>query len=534
MSKTGIKELAQTLTEKYGLDKAAAEKFVEQMFSILAQGLETERMVKVKGLGTFKVVGVASRKSVDVNTGEPIIIEGRDKVSFTPDAAMRDRVNKPFAQFETVVVNDGVDFSAIDEKYSEEEKEEQEEATGEKEEAATEKEEVTTEEKASTEEKSTEVKKEEPTTEEIKEEQPEPVKEVPAEEPKEVPADAPKDVPEKAEEPSAPIIQPETKLPEQNHTIMENNPSTSTPEHEEQTDVASSTPSTGAEPPVPPTPPKEPQPPYPDDEDGYMDDEDISYNEELDKQRSFTRWALGIMAALLLACVCGIFLLFSQLSQRDRRIEHLEAEAILRSQTPQGKAIMEASVDSEAIRKAKADSIEAAQQLKAIESAQTEEQEKLQQQKKLAEQHQKAALKKEADEAKQKAAKEKAAKEKAAQQAAAQQAAIAKAAAAKAAAAKAAQRAKKATAQAKPAAPAVPSQAAYNKDARVRTGAYNIIGVETTVTVRPGQTLASISRSHLGPGMECYVEAVNGGKTTLKAGDKVKIPKLALKKKGMR
>ena len=115
------KDLAVALTEKHGLAKTDAEAFVSAMFALINEALASERAVKVKGLGTFKVISVAARKSVDVNTGAPIVIDGRDKISFTPDSSLRDEVNKPFAQFETVVVNDGVDFSEIDRKFEEEE-----------------------------------------------------------------------------------------------------------------------------------------------------------------------------------------------------------------------------------------------------------------------------------------------------------------------------------------------------------------------------------------------------------------------------
>ena len=115
------KDLAAALTEKHGLAKTDAEAFVNAMFTLINEALASERAVKVKGLGTFKVISVAARKSVDVNTGAPIVIDGRDKISFTPDSSLRDEVNKPFAQFETVVVNDGVDFSEIDRKFEEEE-----------------------------------------------------------------------------------------------------------------------------------------------------------------------------------------------------------------------------------------------------------------------------------------------------------------------------------------------------------------------------------------------------------------------------
>ena len=104
-------DLTRDVIAKYGLDKEAAERFVQQMFAVLREGIEREKNVKVKSLGTFKITSVNARESVDVNTGERIVIEGRNKITFTPDVVLRDRVNSPFAQFETVVLNAGVDFS---------------------------------------------------------------------------------------------------------------------------------------------------------------------------------------------------------------------------------------------------------------------------------------------------------------------------------------------------------------------------------------------------------------------------------------
>ena len=110
-----IQELSATLIDKYGLGKEDAEHFITQMFALIADELHSSQTsVKVKGLGTFKVTSVSSRESVDVNSGERIVISGRNKITFTPDVVMRDRVNRPFAQFETVPLNDGVDFSEID------------------------------------------------------------------------------------------------------------------------------------------------------------------------------------------------------------------------------------------------------------------------------------------------------------------------------------------------------------------------------------------------------------------------------------
>ena len=113
-NRVGIHELAMALVNKKKLSLKDAEAFVTMMFDTLNEGLNNDKLVKLKGLGTFKVMSVSARKSVDVNTGEPIIIDGRDKISFTPDSTMKDLVNKPFAQFDTVVINDGVDIKELE------------------------------------------------------------------------------------------------------------------------------------------------------------------------------------------------------------------------------------------------------------------------------------------------------------------------------------------------------------------------------------------------------------------------------------
>ena len=109
-------DLAAPLAEKFKMTQKDADQFLSAMTDVLNDGLRNDKLVKIKGLGTFKVASVSARKSVNVNTGEPIVIEGREKISFTPDASLKERVNSPFAQFETTVVNEGVDFSAIDKK----------------------------------------------------------------------------------------------------------------------------------------------------------------------------------------------------------------------------------------------------------------------------------------------------------------------------------------------------------------------------------------------------------------------------------
>ena len=114
MSRISIQEFAERLAERKGMSVSDAQQFLTAMLDTINDGLKDDKTVKVKGLGTFKVIDVKQRKSVDVNTGEEIIIEGRGKITFTPDSIMKDLVNKPFSQFETVVLNEGVDFSEID------------------------------------------------------------------------------------------------------------------------------------------------------------------------------------------------------------------------------------------------------------------------------------------------------------------------------------------------------------------------------------------------------------------------------------
>lgn len=114
MAKSKIQNITSALSTKYKMPLKDAETFVAMLFDVVNDGLMKDKLVKVKGLGTFKVASVKDRESVNVNTGERVLIEGHDKITFTPDAALRDFVNKPFAQFETVIVKDGVDFSDLD------------------------------------------------------------------------------------------------------------------------------------------------------------------------------------------------------------------------------------------------------------------------------------------------------------------------------------------------------------------------------------------------------------------------------------
>lgn len=119
MSKISISELAEVLVIKNGLEQKEAERFVVTVFDVIQKGLERENIVKVKGLGTFKIIGVEARESVNVNTGERVVIDSHGKITFTPDATMKELVNKPFSQFETVVLNEGIEFEDMKEEKSE-------------------------------------------------------------------------------------------------------------------------------------------------------------------------------------------------------------------------------------------------------------------------------------------------------------------------------------------------------------------------------------------------------------------------------
>lgn len=375
MSKVSITELASKLMEKHGLKRTEAELFIRQFVGVINDGLKNDKSVKVKGLGTFKVQAVSARKSVDVNTGEAIVIEGRDKISFTAEAVMRDLVNAPFAQFETVIVNDGVDFSEID---------------------------------AKNEADNTEAK--EPT---------------PAVEP-------------------APVAEPEPAV-------------------------------------VEPTPIVEPTP--------AVEDSDSDTDELEAKSKSYKNTIIVLassLACVVILAVVGFVYMFSQIEKRDNRIAHLETQTATLADRMMKTHMSPAPAANQPAANDEADNILAANEQK-IEAAQKADKEN----------NLKTAEAKPEPKAEPKAATKPTAE-------------------AKAHAAKSA--------------PSILSQSAYDKDPRVRTGAYVITGIANTVTVKAGQTMSSLSKTYLGPGMECYLEAVNGGNRELKAGEKIKIPALKTKK----
>ena len=450
MSKVSITELASKLMEKHGLKRTEAELFIRQFVGVINDGLKNDKSVKVKGLGTFKVQAVSARKSVDVNTGEAIVIEGRDKISFTAEAVMRDLVNAPFAQFETVIVNDGVDFSEID---------------------------------AKNEADNTEAKEPTPAVEPTPVAEPEPavVEPTPVAEPEPAVVEpAPVAEPEPTVEPT-PVAEPEPAVVEP------------TPVAEPEPTVEPA-PAAEPEPTVEPAPVAEPEPavvePTPIVEPTPAVEDSDSDTDELDaKSKSYKNTIIVLassLACVVILAVVGFVYMFSQIEKRDNRIAHLETQTATLADRMMKTHMSPAPAANQPAANDEADNILAANEQK-IEAAQKADKEN----------NLKTAEAKPEPKAEPKAATKPTAE-------------------AKAHAAKSA--------------PSILSQSAYDKDPRVRTGAYVITGIANTVTVKAGQTMSSLSKTYLGPGMECYLEAVNGGNRELKAGEKIKIPALKTKK----
>ncbi len=454
MSKTTIKELASSLSEKHDLSKADAERFVAAIFEVINDGLEDDKLVKVKGLGAFKIIGVAARKSVDVNTGEPIVIEGRNKISFTPDASMRDDVNKPFSQFETVAINDGVDFSSIDNEYGN-----GTESTSEKEVEISPEiivDNVNKAEEETTEERIVETKTD---AEVFSSEQIEENKETQKEQLEEeniVEANtANKEIVDEANTANKEIVD-EANIANEASIASEETAENENIAEEEAAGKANTEKEISL---VKDTEASEV-------ERKTIDDEDNHQNHALK--------ALMITAVVIvIGCLCGGYYLFTQIQRRDSHIEMLEKQMRLVAQHQKKKQVTTKPND----------------QARNAQQAQDSTASKTDIEKEAARQVQQVEGKQEPAQADSKPETLKAD---------GKQAAL---------------------------------QDQYNKDVRIRTGAYVIVGIKKTVTVRPGQTMDGISRLTLGPGMECYIEAVNGGKRELKAGESINIPELKLKKR---
>lgn len=551
MSKISLSDLAQRLAEKSGISLQDAELFIRKMFDVANEGLQSDKLVKMKWLGTFKVMAVKDRESVDVNTGERIIIEGRDKISFTPDNILKEIVNKPFAQFETVVVNDGVDFDEIDRKFENAEEdgpvsdstlecvpdsensslesfvEQDSPATSgvidfldEENDAPVSDEMIVIGERLSQENVA------EP--EEKKPEGSEPAATEPA-----VFKPAVSE-PVESESATSELETKESEVPAQNEVESvvsdEEKESTLT----EETPIAEKVPS-GEDNSITETPIVEKVPSdkenfteTPIEEEASSDEETPSSDEVTDKRHVVLPRSLVVAASVVfLAMIVGFgwfaFNYGKMAAQRDHLA--LQLDNYQQIATEKKAPTKSASTQEEILRKkAIEDSVRMAQASEAVKKVEN------------AEQNMNATVDKQSIDAKSPEAKKNLEAKKLAD---AKNLADAKRQvdAKKLAETKKQQEAKKlAEAKKKEEARklaekhAAQASSKYDQDARVRTGAYRIIGVSEVVTAREGQTFKSLSQKYLGPGMECYVEALNGN-SLLKPGQKVKIPKLELKKK---
>ena len=523
MSKISLNDLAQRLAEKSGISLQDAELFIRKMFDVANEGLQSDKLVKMKWLGTFKVMAVKDRESVDVNTGERIIIEGRDKISFTPDNILKEIVNKPFAQFETVVVNDGVDFDEIDRKFENAEEdgpvsdstlesvpdsensslesfvEQDSPATSgvidfldEENDAPVSDEMIVIGEKRLSQENVAE-------PEEKKPEGSEPAATEPA-----------VSEPVESESATSELETKESEVPAQNEIESvvsdEENESTLT----EETPIAEKVPS-DEENSITETPIAEKIPS--DGENSITEipiEEEASSDEETDKRHVVLPRYLVIAASVVFLVMIGGFGWFAfnygkMAAQRDHLA--LQLDNYQQIATEKKAPTKSASTQEEILRKkAIEDSVRMVQASEAVKKVEN------------AEQNMNATVDKQSIDVKSAEAKKNLEAKKLAD--AKKQQETKKLAEAK----------KKEEARKQAEKHAAQASSKYDQDARVRTGAYRIIGVSEAVTAREGQTIKSLSQKYLGPGMECYVEALNGT-SLLKPGQKVKIPKLELKKK---
>lgn len=556
MSKISLSDLAQRLAEKSGISLQDAELFIRKMFDVANEGLQSDKLVKMKWLGTFKVMAVKDRESVDVNTGERIIIEGRDKISFTPDNILKEIVNKPFAQFETVVVNDGVDFDEIDRKFENAEEDgpvsdSTLECVSDSENSSVES--FVEQDSSATsgvidfldEENAAPVSDEmivigerlsQENVAEPEEKKPEGLEPAATEPAATEPAVFKPAVSEPVESESATseLETKESEVPAQNEVESvvsdEEKESTLT----EETPIAEKVPS-GEDNSITETPIVEKVPSdkenfteTPIEEEASSDEETPSSDEVTDKRHVVLPRYLVIAASVVFLAMIGGFGWFAfnygkMAAQRDHLALQLDNYQQIAAEK---KAPTKSASTQEEILRKKAieDSIRMAQASEAVKKAENAEQnmgaaadnqsidakspeakknleaKKLADAKNLADAKRQVDAKKLAETKKQQEAK-------------------------KLAEAKKKEEARKQTEK-----HAAQASSKYDQDARVRTGAYRIIGVSEVVTAREGQTIKSLSQKYLGPGMECYVEALNGN-SLLKPGQKVKIPKLELKKK---
>lgn len=453
-----ITDLASVLEEQHQLSKSEAEFFIPLLVDVLTTGLKADKQVKIKGLGTFKVTSVNARESVDVNTGERIIIEGREKISFTPEPVLRDKVNSPFEQFETVTVSDDADFSEIDERYQQLEEQENDDNS------------ETLEPVLPTEEKQVEAEKQDDY-----QENPSP------EQSHETAATVNEEVLNEDDAESLSVNLIEDGVREQEVievTPIEDGPVVDDQPIQEEGNVTETTDNIS-------------QSPMKENEEkealelaelNELNEKNQQLRANLARTQRNQKLLIGAVCALLLVACLGGYYIGKQFAVRDNRIEHLMAElhdvkqAAQETENVAGVQGESTSENAAANSEGQGNTSAANQREQSTEQSDNGVQDE-----------------KKAKDATAKVASESAKRDQSHQN-------------------------------------SQTMASKYDSDPRVRTGAYVITGVAQTVTVRKGQTLTSISKTYLGPGMECYIEAVNE-KKEVKEGDQVKIPALKLKKK---
>lgn len=536
MSKSSLSVLAKAVASKRGLTQAEAERFIATMFEVAGDGIQEDKLLKMKWLGTFKITSVKDRESVDVNTGERILIEGRDKISFTPDNILKEIINKPFAQFETVVVNDGIDFSDIDEKFANMEREE-EELQLQKEQECHDEEVVQEEQNA-----------EQPQKEELSQ-----VEEQPREENLSQEVELNEDLSQEAKKSQESLLDAELQSQEggqkddlsqeantpiseetvalsselKNAEISEDDISETSEDNISQTsdDTISKTEENGipeevgmlishlkkneseaeeierveeakvkeeagvpkaAEAHVEKTPEEAK---VVASQSNVENKKQPEYDETLDEDEAYAsdhhhlvipKYVVALVSVVfvaLLGGLCWFAFIYGKMQARQEQME-MQLKAIKPQPQPKPKPKVVAPVDTAKSVASSDDKTDAANALANGAQANNEQTD-----------HAQLAMKKKA-----------------------KQDSIR-------------------MAQANNAVKMAEKASVYLNDPRIRTGAYRIVGVEKTVTAKSGQTLAGLSKLYLGPGMECYMQAINGC-SEIKPGQKVKIPKLELKRKG--
>ena len=544
MSKSSLSVLAKAVASKRGLTQAEAERFIATMFEVAGDGIQEDKLLKMKWLGTFKITSVKDRESVDVNTGERILIEGRDKISFTPDNILKEIINKPFAQFETVVVNDGVDFSDIDEKFANMEREEEELQLQKEQECHDEKEQECHDEEVVQEEQNAE----QPQKEELSQEEEQPREEEHSQE-----VELNEDLSQEAKKSQESLLDAELQsqeggqkddLSQEANTpiseetvalsselkyaeISEDDISETSEDNISQTsdDTISKTEENGipeevgmlishlkkneseaeeierveeakvkeeaevpkaAEAHVEKTPAEAK---VVASQSNVEDKKQPEYDETLDEDEAYAsdrhhlvipKYVVALVSVVfvaLLGGLCWFAFIYGKMQARQEQME-MQLKAIKPHPQPKPKPTVVAPVDTAKSVASSNDKTDAANALANGAQANNEQTD-----------HAQLAMKKKA-----------------------KQDSIR-------------------MAQANNAVKMAEKASVYLNDPRIRTGAYRIVGVEKTVTAKSGQTLAGLSKLYLGPGMECYMQAINGC-SEIKPGQKVKIPKLELKRKG--